>query len=82
MISEICPEAGRRTMYGGVVFELISGDSLTWTWASPMIAALRDQLQTKYPGLDVVVVSHGPEQFQLTRSEAGKQVVESAHREW
>ena len=43
----------------GVVFELISWDQKTWQWAAPMI--------------DVAVVSHGGEQFQLTKSAAQQQ---------
>ena len=50
----------------GVVFELVSWDEDTWTWAAPMLAELRRQLRMKYPEIDVVVVSHGGEQFELT----------------
>ncbi|MDJ0833600.1 MAG: DsrE family protein [Gammaproteobacteria bacterium] len=57
----------------GVVFELISWDDKTWQWAAPMIADFRRQLQQKYPGIDVAVVSHGGEQFQLTKSAAPQQ---------
>ncbi len=57
----------------GVVFELISWDDKTWQWAAPMIADLRRQLQQKFPGIDVAVVSHGGEQFQLTKAAAPQQ---------
>ena len=57
----------------GVVFELISWDDKTWQWAAPMIADLRQQLQAKFPAIDVAVVSHGGEQFQLTRQQAKQQ---------
>ena len=57
----------------GVVFELLSWDQKTWQWAAPMIADLRRQLQQKFPAIDVAVVSHGGEQFQLTRSAAQQQ---------
>ena len=57
----------------GVVFELIAWDDATWSWAAPMIADLRSQLQTKYPGIDVAIVSHGGEQFQLTQANSKKQ---------
>ncbi len=57
----------------GVVFELISWDQKTWQWAAPMIADLRRQLQQKFPAIDVAVVSHGGEQFQLTKSAAQQQ---------
>lgn len=57
----------------GVVFELISWDEKTWTWAAPMISSLRQQLKAKFPDIDVVVVSHGGEQFQLTRDKRQEQ---------
>ena len=57
----------------GVVFELVHWDDDTWSWAAPMIADLRSQLQGKYPEIDVAVVSHGKEQFQLTHDRIGEQ---------
>lgn len=57
----------------GVVFEVLSWDSKTWTWAAPMIRDLRKQLRERYPDLDIAVVSHGAEQFQLTQDAASKQ---------
>lgn len=57
----------------GVVFELISGDPQTWQWATPLLRKLRNRLQKRYPGLDVVVVSHGSEQFQLLAEREGEQ---------
>ena len=57
----------------GVVFELLSWDDATWSWAAPMIADLRDQLKKKYPDVDVAIVSHGGEQFQLTKESAKQQ---------
>ncbi len=58
---------------GGVVFELVHWDEATWTWAAPMIADLREQLRSRFPGLDVAIVSHGGEQFQLTESRVHEQ---------
>ena len=52
----------------GVVFELISGDPKTWVWASPMLVDFHERLRAKFAGLDIVVVSHGAEQFQLMTS--------------
>ena len=49
----------------GVVFELIERDKKTWEWAAPMIKDLKAQLKEKYPNLDIAIVSHGREQFQL-----------------
>ena len=57
----------------GVVFELISWDDKTWTWAAPMLSDLRRQLRQKFPDIDVVVVSHGGEQFQLTHERQQEQ---------
>jgi intracellular sulfur oxidation DsrE/DsrF family protein len=52
----------------GVVFELLSYDEKTWQWAAPMINSLRQQLKTRFPEIDIAVVSHGAEQFQLMKS--------------
>jgi len=57
----------------GVVFELLAWDDATWSWAAPMIADLRAQLQTRYPDVDVAIVSHGGEQFQLTHDRIKQQ---------
>lgn len=57
----------------GVVFELISWDKSTWQWAAPMITDLRQQLRARFPGIDVAIVSHGGEQFQLTRERQQEQ---------
>jgi len=57
----------------GVVFELIESDKSTWVWAAPMIKDLKDQLKAKYPDIEIAVVSHGREQFQLTKKRAKHQ---------
>ena len=57
----------------GVVFELIESDKSTWTWAAPMIKDLKDQLKEKYPDIEIAVVSHGREQFQLIKKRAKRQ---------
>lgn len=57
----------------GVVFELIENDKKTWEWAAPMIKNLRVQLKEKYPNIEIAVVSHGREQFQLLKKRAKKQ---------
>ncbi len=51
----------------GVVFEIASGDSRFLDWALQEADRLTRQLRAKYPGLDVSIVSHGREQFALTR---------------
>jgi intracellular sulfur oxidation DsrE/DsrF family protein len=57
----------------GIVFELLSFDENTWTWAAPLIKDYRDRLLQRFPDLDIAVVSHGGEQFQLTKEEAPSQ---------
>jgi intracellular sulfur oxidation DsrE/DsrF family protein len=57
----------------GVVFELISWDEKTWSWAAPMITDLRQQLRQRFPNIDIAIVSHGGEQFQLTYSRQDEQ---------
>ncbi len=57
----------------GVVFELIERDKKTWEWAAPMIKDLKSQLKDKYPNLDIAIVSHGREQFQLMRRRVKEQ---------
>ena len=57
----------------GVVFELIENDKKTWEWAAPMVKELRDQLKEKYPNIEIAIVSHGREQFQLLKKRAKKQ---------
>lgn len=60
-------------MPAGVVIEVISWDPDTWDWATPMITQFRDQLDQRFPGIDVAVVSHGAEQFLLTRDNLANQ---------
>ena len=57
----------------GVVFELVENDKSTWEWAAPMIQDLRIQLKEKYPEIEIAVVSHGREQFQLIKKRAKRQ---------
>jgi intracellular sulfur oxidation DsrE/DsrF family protein len=52
----------------GVVFEIVTGDSRSLDWAIPQVQQDVDRLRTKFPGLDIAVVSHGQEQFGLTKS--------------
>ncbi len=54
----------------GVVFEILSGQQNAWQWAAPMLKQFQQQLKHKFAQIDIVVVSHGNEQFQLTRENA------------
>ncbi len=71
------PEVDRLLMLNtppdGVVFELVEGNSKAWKWAAPMIKDLKTQLRSKYPDIDIAIVSHGYEQFQLTKQRALRQ---------
>lgn len=51
----------------GVVFEIASSDAQALRWAVPRIESYVQRLRERFPGLDVAVVSHGKEQFALTR---------------
>lgn len=52
----------------GVVFEIITWEKNAWDWATPMLKQFRTQLLTKFPELDIALVSHGGEQFELVKS--------------
>lgn len=55
----------------GVVFEIVEGDGGALAWALPRVNRLAARLHERFPGLPVVVVSHGREQFGLLAGEAG-----------
>jgi hypothetical protein len=55
---------------GGVVFEIVESEEGDLLWALPKVARLSAQLRGRYPGLSIVVVTHGREQFGLLASEA------------
>jgi len=58
----------------GVVFELMAWEDNTWDWASPMIESLTGQLRQKYPTIDIALVSHGSELFDLASSQNNAEV--------
>lgn len=57
----------------GVVFELVEGDQDAWQWAAPMVKDFSKQLKKKYPQISIAIVSHGYEQFQLTKKNIKQQ---------
>ncbi len=66
----------------GVVFEIITWEDYTWDWAAPMLQSLTEQLRARYPGLDIALISHGNELFDLAvknkdRSEAAINTLQS-----
>lgn len=56
----------------GVVFEIIEGSKKDLNWAIPRIREDTKRLRAKFPDLPIAVVSHGKEEFGLTRQEAKK----------
>lgn len=51
----------------GVVFEILEFGSDSWQWLSPMLESYTQQLRAKFPTIDIAIVSHGLEQFELTK---------------
>lgn len=56
----------------GVVFELIGGEGDYLLHALEKVEKFKAQLHKKFPGLDIAVVSHGSEQFNLTKNKMEK----------
>lgn len=57
----------------GVVFELIGNEDNYLANALNKVKNYKEQLQRKFPNLDIAVVSHGSEQFNLTRNNQSKE---------
>ncbi len=55
----------------GVVFEVASGKNAL-TWAIPKIEAYAKILRARHPKIKIAVVSHGREQFALTKKNSKK----------
>lgn len=51
----------------GIVFEVLEFEARTWDWASDMIEKSSLLLKEYDSEIDIVVVSHGMDQFQLTK---------------
>lgn len=49
----------------GVVFEIVTGDPQALRWAVPQVADYAKRLRARFPKLDMAVVSHGREMFEL-----------------
>ena len=60
----------------GVVFELIESTHYAWTWAAPKIRSYVSELREKFPDIDLAIVSHGREQFSLTKKGASSIIKE------
>ncbi len=62
----------------GVVIEILTSDASGLEWALPRAGEAIRQLRQRFPALPVAIVSHGREEFALTRSQAGKHL--AAHQ--
>lgn len=61
----------------GVVIEIVTGDAEGLSWALPRAQDYIKQLRARFPDLPVAVVTHGREQFALSRK--NQMVSEAAH---
>ena len=61
-----------REAPAGVVIEIIKADGATLRGALPAINAAIARIREKHPALAVAIVSHGREQFALTKASAKK----------
>lgn len=61
----------------GVVFELIGNEGDYLLNALEKVKTYKDQLRKKFPEVDIAVVSHGAEQFNLTRN--NQSIAKEAH---
>lgn len=61
----------------GVVIEIVTGDSEGLSWALPRAQDYIKQLRLRFPDLPVAVVTHGQEQFALSRK--NQSISETAH---
>lgn len=49
----------------GVVFEIVTGDPQALRWAVPQVADYARRLRARFPKLEIAVVTHGQEMFEL-----------------
>ena len=52
----------------GVVFEIVTGDPQGLRWAVPQVVDYAKRLRERFPKLDIAVVTHGKEMFELEKS--------------
>ncbi len=58
---------------GGVVFDIMTWRDRSWDWAAPLLRDYVDRLRARFPELEIALVSHGAELFELTRGDARRQ---------
>lgn len=68
----------RRSAPDGVVIEIVSGDRDLLDDAMPLARDYVTRLRARFPDLEIAVVTHGNEQFALTKDR--KQDHEAAHK--
>lgn len=56
---------GQKQPPPGVVFEIVTGDPQALRWAIPQVADYAQRLRERFPKLEIAVVSHGQEMFEL-----------------
>ena len=49
----------------GIVFEIVTGESNSLQWALPETQNYIKELRSRFPKLDIAIVTHGNEQFAL-----------------
>ena len=49
----------------GIVFEIVTGESNSLQWALPETQKYIKELRSRFPKLDIAIVTHGNEQFAL-----------------
>lgn len=54
----------------GVVFEISETEDNALAWALPLVRQYSQQLRSRFPDLQIAVVTHGTEQFALLAKEA------------
>lgn len=59
----------------GVVFEIVSGEDDLLKQILPTLKKDIEKLRTHFPGLAIAIVTHGKEQFSLTRENSKKEKV-------
>ena len=62
----------KSTAPDGIVFEVIGSDEEYLSKSLDKIKNYKEQLHKKFPKLDITIVSHGAEQFALTKNNADK----------
>ena len=52
----------------GIIFEIVTGSANSLEWALPKTKRYINKLRSRFPKLDIAIVTHGNEQFALTKT--------------